>query len=111
MRTLLKVTIPVDTGNSALAEGTLNTTINDILNELKPEAAYFGTHNGQRGGFIVFDLRDTSQIPAIAEPWFQAFNAQVEFQPIMSAEDLRKALPGITTAVKKYARATTARAA
>lgn len=111
MRTLLRVIIPVDTGNSTIADGTLNTTINDILSELKPEAAYFTTHEGQRSGLVVFDLKDTSQIPAIAEPWFLAFNAQVEFQPVMSAEDLKKALPGITNAVRKYHRAAAARAA
>ncbi len=111
MRTLLRVTIPVDTGNSSIVEGTIGSTINDILSDLKPEAAYFTTNNGQRCGYVVFDLKDTSQIPAVAEPWFLAFNAQVEFQPAMNAEDLKKALTGINTAVRKYHRASAARAA
>jgi hypothetical protein len=81
--------------------GTLPRTIESILNELKPEAAYFAEENGKRTGFIFFDLKDTSQIPAVAEPWFLAFDAQVEFHPVMDLEDLKKATPGTEKAVEK----------
>jgi len=47
-------------------------------------------------------MKDTSEIPAFAEPWFLAFNAQVEFHPAMSAEDLARATPAIEQAVRKY---------
>lgn len=45
---------------------------------------------------------DVSQIPAIAEPWFLAFNAGIEIQPAMKPEDLGKAEGAIAAAVKKY---------
>src|SRR6267143_211004 len=109
MRCLLKVSIPVAEGNSAIAEGTLGSTINSILTDMKPEAAYFAEDNGSRTGFIFFNLESTSQIPAVAEPWFLAFNAKVEVRPAMNLEDLKNATPGIESAVRKYAR--TARAA
>jgi hypothetical protein len=54
------------------------------------------------GTSIVFDLKDPSQIPAVAEPWFLAFNAQVSFRPAMSPQDLAAAGPGIEAAVKGY---------
>src|SRR5205823_8353349 len=111
MRCLLKVSIPVETGNATIGDGTLPKTIESILNELKPEAAYFAEENGKRTGFVVFDLKDTSQIPAVAEPWFLAFNAQVEFHPAMNLEDLKKATPGIEKAVKNYYSAARAKAA
>ena len=60
--------------------------------------------HGQRTGFIFFDLKDTSQIPAVAEPWFLAFDAHVELRPAMNLEDLKKATPGIDKAVKNYRR-------
>jgi hypothetical protein len=111
MRCLLKVTIPVETGNAAISNGSLPKTIESILGELKPEAAYFAEDNGQRTGFIFFDLKEPSQIPAVAEPWFLAFNAKVEFRPAMNLEDLKQAGPGIERAVKTYSRKERATAA
>jgi hypothetical protein len=98
----MKVSIPVETGNVTIADGTLPKTIETILNELKPEAAFFAEDNGKRTGFIFLDLKDTSQIPALAEPWFLAFNAHVELHPAMNLDDLKRATPGIEKAVKSY---------
>ena len=102
MRILLKVSIPVEIGNAKIKDGSLPKTIHSILEEQKPEAAYFAEGNGTRTGFIVVNIDDPSQIPAIAEPWFLAFNAGVEFHPAMVAEDLMKAGAAIEQAVKKY---------
>lgn len=103
MRMLLRVSIPVETGNAAAKAGTLGATIERILADLKPEAAYFyGDDNGQRSGSIVFDMTDSSQMPAVAEPWFLAFNAKLSFRPIMNPQDLAAAGPSIAAAVQQY---------
>ena len=103
MRMLLRVSIPVETGNAAAKDGTLGSTIEGILADLKPEAAYFlADDNGNRSGSIVFDMKDTSQIPAIAEPWFFACNAEVSLRPVMNPQDLAKAGPSIGKAAKRY---------
>src|SRR5579862_6659170 len=100
MRMLLRVSIPVETGNAAAKAGTLGSTIEKILAGLKPEAAYFmADDDGQRSGSIVFDMKDTSEIPGIAEPWFLAFNAKLSLRPVMSPQDLAKAGPSISKAV------------
>ncbi len=104
MRCLLKVSIPVETGNTTIADGSMPKTIESILNEFKPEAAYFAEEGGKRTGYIFLDLKDPSQIPAIAEPWFLAFHAQVELHPAMNIDDLKKAAPGIERAVKNHHR-------
>jgi len=93
----------VETGNAAAKDGTLGSTIEGILADLKPEAAYFlADDNGNRSGSIVFDMKDTAQIPAIAEPWFLAFNAKVSLRPVMNPQDLAKAGPSIGKAAKRY---------
>jgi hypothetical protein len=103
MRFLLKVNMPVEAGNVAAKAGKLGETIQAILADLKPEAAYFTDEKGQRTGFLFLEMQDASQIPAIAEPWFLAFNASIELHPVMVPEDLMKAGPAIVKAVKKFA--------
>ena len=103
MRFLLKVSIPVEAGNEAAREGTLGKTISEILRKLKPEAAYFVAEGGRRTGFLIVQMENAHQIPSIAEPWFLAFNAAVEFHPVMLPEDLERAGASIAEAVKVYA--------
>ncbi len=67
--------------------------VQSALQDLEPEAAYFTTlGGGQRGGFVVFDLKDSSDLPRIAEPFFMGLNATVEFTPVMNADDLKAGL-------------------
>ena len=105
MRMLLKVSIPVEAGNAAAQNGTLGSTIQRILGELKPEAAYFSEDNGERTGYIFFDMKDASQLPAIAEPWFLGLNATITVKPAMTPQDLGGAAgAAIETAVQAYPR-------
>lgn len=102
MRFMLRMRIPMDRGNEVIKDGSLGPTLQAILGELEPEAAYFTTVDGCRGGYIVVDMEDASQIPAVAEPLFLAFGATIEIEPVMTAEDLVKATPAIEQAVRKY---------
>ena len=103
MRMLLRVSMPVEAGNAAAKAGTLGPTVERILADLKPEAAYFfADDDGQRSASIVFDMKDTSQIPAVAEPWFLAFNAKVSLRPIMNPQDLATAGSSIAQAAQQY---------
>ncbi len=92
MRMMLRWTVPVERGNETIRDGSLARTIESLLEELKPEAAYFWPDNGERAGMIVFDMADPTQIPQIAEPLFLNVDAAVEFAPVMNADDLKKAL-------------------
>jgi hypothetical protein len=92
MRMLLRVTVDVEAGNAAIKNNTLQQLMQSRLQELKPEAAYFFPDHGKRTAYIFFDLKETSQIPSIAEPFFQTLNAAVELIPVMNANDLRTGL-------------------
>src|ERR1051326_1926786 len=103
MRMMMHVTIPVEPGNRAALAGTLGSTIQKLLEPMHAESAYFtATESGERSGFIVFRLKDSSESPGIAEPFFLAFNAKLTFWPVMNLQDLGKAAPGIEKAVQEY---------
>ena len=92
MRTMIKITIPVEAGNKALQDGSLPQVISEALERLRPEAAYFFPDRGIRTAMMVIDVKDPSEIPSIAEPFFSRLNAAVEFTPVMNADDLKKGL-------------------
>ena len=92
MRTLVKVHIPVEKGNEAVRGNALPAAIQSLTQKHSPEAIYFFPEGGTRSFFAVFDLQSTSQIPVVTEPFFQQFNAQVEFFPVMNIDDLQEGL-------------------
>jgi hypothetical protein len=91
MRMLMKVWMPVEPFNTLVRNGTAGAKIQQVLEEIKPEAAYFTAQDGHRGGIIVVNINDTSEIPRYAEPFFLNFNAEVQFHPAMTPEDLGRA--------------------
>ncbi|MGD0298902.1 MAG: panthothenate synthetase [Bryobacteraceae bacterium] len=91
MRMLMHLQFPLEPFNSAVRDGSAGQKIQKILEAIKPEAAYFCEHNGHRGGTLVVNLKDASEIPTFAEPWFLTFNAHVEFRVAMTPEDLGRA--------------------
>lgn len=101
MRFLVKVSFPVEAGNAAAKKDGFR-VIQAILEQQKPEAAYFIADGGRRTGILIMDISDASDLPRIAEPWFLALNASIEATPAMIPEDLQKAAPAIEQAVKTF---------
>ncbi len=99
---LLQVRIPIEAGNAALRDQDFGQKMQTLLAEIKAQAAYFTTVDGQRGGYIVVDVKDASEIPALAEPFFLWLKADVTFLPVMKPDDLGKAGPAIGAAVKRW---------
>ncbi len=91
MRMLMHVQFPLEPFNSAVRDGTVAEKMKRILEAIKPEAAYFTEQNGCRGGTLVVDVKEPSDVPKLAEPWFLTFDAQVEFRIAMTPDDLASA--------------------
>jgi hypothetical protein len=93
VHTLLKVTMSdVAAANACLGEGKFEKIVKDVSNFIRPEARFFYAENGFRTALFIFDMKDTSQIPSIAEPFFTGLNARVEFFPAMNTEELSRGL-------------------
>jgi hypothetical protein len=91
MRMMMLVQFPPESFNAAVRNGTLGRKMTQILEAMKPEAAYFSEREGKRGGVFVVNINEPSDVPRLAEPWFLTFNAEVEFRVCMTPEDLAKA--------------------
>lgn len=92
MRMMLTLQIPAQAGNAAIKDGRLAKVLSATLERIKPEAAYFTTVDGDRGGFIVFDLKNPDDIPSIAEPFFLELDAKVTMAPVMTPDDVQSGL-------------------
>lgn len=101
MRMIMQVRIPNEEFNAAVRKGKAGQMLKHILDETKPEAVYFTEYEGQRGAIMIIDLKDQSDVPKYAEPWFLSFNADVEFHIAMTPDDLGKA--GLDMLGKKWA--------
>ena len=91
MRMLMIVTLPHHTFNAAVKDGTAGAKLGKILEATKPESVHFTEINGKRTAFVVVDLPEATKIPALAEPWFLTFEADVQVHPAMTPEDLQRA--------------------
>jgi hypothetical protein len=106
VRFIMKIRMPIEQGNRSLSDPEFGEKMQSYLKDVKAEAAYFTTVEGQRGGYIILNMDNPSQLPAIAEPLFLWLNADLEAWPAMTPEDLGKANSSIRTAVKKWNRTT-----
>jgi hypothetical protein len=100
MRFVMHISLPVDKFNQKVRDGSAPKIMGRILEETKPEAAYFCAQDGRRGGFLIVNMNQTSEMPKLAEPWFLNFDAAVVFMPTMTPEDLGKS--GLEELAKKW---------
>jgi hypothetical protein len=100
MRMLMNVTLPYKPFNAYVKDGTVGAKLNKILEATKPEAVYFTEQHGKRGAVLIVNLPDDTQVPALAEPWFLTFEADVEIRIAMTPEDLKHS--GIDTMGKAW---------
>ena len=88
MRMLLKLTLPVEKGNEAIKNGSLQKTIETTMTALKPEAAYFTLENGQRTAFMFFEMAETSDVVGVLEPLWLGLSPDMWLTPAMNLDDM-----------------------
>ncbi|MGE5419134.1 MAG: DUF3303 domain-containing protein [Chloroflexota bacterium] len=102
MKYIMKVRMSKEGGNNNLRDPEFGKKMQEALAEVNAEAAYFTTIDGNRGGYIIVNMDNASQMAAFAEPFFHWMDAEIEFLPVMTPEDLAKAAPAIEKAVRKW---------
>jgi hypothetical protein len=102
MRTLMTVQMDTEAGNRVIRDGSFAQIMDRMMQELEPEAVYFTARDGKRTGYIVFDLKEPSDIPSVAEPFFMSVGASIEMSPAMTPADVQA---GLEKASKAFAAA------
>ena len=92
MRVLLKASMDTERTNDLIRSGKMPQLVQEIMEQLKPESAYFTVDQGMRTMFLVYDMKDPSDMPPTAEPFFMQMGAKLDYTPVMNLEDLQKGL-------------------
>ena len=77
MRTMVKFTLPTQETNPLVQDGRVGQKMESLLGKLQPEAAYFGPIEGKRGGFIVINMEEESNVVTKLEPLCLELTAKV----------------------------------
>ena len=94
MRVMVKFTIPTQESNALVSDGSIGQTMQTIIGNLRPEAAYFCHVEGKRGGYLVADIEEGSELVTKLEPFFLQLGAEIETFPVMNADGLGAGLQG-----------------
>ncbi|WP_460068028.1 hypothetical protein [Streptomyces sp. YKOK-I1] len=92
MRMMLKASMDTEKANELIRNGTLGKLIEESMEQIKPEAAYFTADGGRRTAYLFFDLADPSDLPRISEPFFLELGAELTYTPAMNKDDVRTGL-------------------
>ena len=92
MRTMLKFTLPTQETNPRIRDGSIGQILESILGKLQPEAAYFCPLDGKRGGYLVVNMEDESELVTKLEPLWLETGATIETFPVATADELRAGL-------------------
>jgi hypothetical protein len=95
MRVMVKFTFPTQETNALVSDGSIGQTMQTIIGNLQPEAAYFCHVDGKRGGYLVANLEEGSELVTKLEPFFLELGAEIETFPVMNADELGAGLQNL----------------
>jgi hypothetical protein len=88
MRVMVKFTFPTQESNALIENRSIGQTLRTIMGNIQPEAAYFCHVDGKRGGYLVANMEEGSELVSKLEPFFLELGAQIETFPVMTMEEL-----------------------
>jgi hypothetical protein len=91
MKFIVEASFPLEPFNSYVRTGVAGQKIGQVLDSIKPEAAYFTDNGVGRGALLIVDLPDMSHVPHVTEPLMLTFDAAVHYRIAISPADLQSA--------------------
>jgi hypothetical protein len=102
MRMMVTFRFPNDSGNDTVRTGKIAEIFKNLMDDIKPEAAYMYPVDGQRGGHVIINMSDSSDVAKVAERFWFGLKADITMTPVMNPEDLQKGLGDISGIVKRF---------
>jgi hypothetical protein len=98
MRMMMKVSVPIESANKAVADGSMGRILGAQLEKLRPETVYFYAADEVRTALLFIDVKEPSDMPVIADPFFQGVNARITFTPVLNVQDFQAAMAKLAAA-------------
>ena len=95
MRVMVKFALPTQESNALVSDGSIGQTMQTLLGNLEPEAVYFCHVDGKRGGYLVMNVEEGSEIVTKIEPFFLQMGAEIDTFPVMNADELGAGLQSL----------------
>ncbi len=92
MRFMLVVRMSTEQASLAVREGRIGDALQRTMERLRPEAAYFGPIEGKRGGFVVINMEEGSDVVTKLERLWPELGATIELFPVATPDELRAGL-------------------
>jgi len=89
MRMMMRVSVPIESANKAIEDGSMGKILQAQLEKLRPEAVYFYAADDVRTALLFIDVKEPSDMPVIADPFFREVNARITFTPVMNVQDFQ----------------------
>jgi hypothetical protein len=89
---MMKVSIPIEAANKAMEDGSAKRILQTAFETLRPEATYFYPAEDGRTILFFIDVKETSDMPSIGDPFFKGLSARVTFTPVMNPQDFQAGL-------------------
>jgi len=102
MRVMVRFAFPTESGNTDIASGKVAKVFQQLIEDLKPEAAYYYPEGGLRAGHFVVNMDESSEVAGAVERFCFGLNAKIDLVPVMNGDDLHKALSGVGDIAKRY---------
>src|SRR5919202_5366001 len=92
MKFLVRAKIPAEAGNKMVQDPNFLKNLEEYMNKVKPEAAYFMPIEGHRSAAFIVNMESNDKVPAVVEPLFQWMGANVDVIPVMNFDELKKGI-------------------
>jgi hypothetical protein len=105
MRFLMRIEMPTEAENPEVAESGFNDKMRALLLKVNAKSASFGVVDGRRVDEIIVDVKDATELPGIAEPFFRWLKVKAEFLPELTKEEARAFRPTVEAIVVQNTKA------